>query len=343
MTRQEKIKSYQENIFSAILDPKGISKENFEYLLEVIPTYLKIVLNIEEVDVVYEELRDNYGEISTLEDGIRLSKNYFSYKEEETDNVILLADLIQNCTHELYHAIDHREQNFSYSVREYQCWRHQEGVRQLSNFFPEKQKEYNNFAWAMYAISRNECFARQGGLIMLQDFVKDMKTFVITKYSGKGLGEQVEQIDKYIQQVQNSNNYENIPNAVPDVWALNNVISKCAIFETKVEFEEEKEKEIMKLSDFKKGMLGEIKEDLYKVSEIINADKTQNFDEKMLLYIATIQELEEFYDKKTLDNLIQYVNDNPNKRGLKYVCTCAELEALKRQQAQIKKEQTREL
>ena len=108
MTREERIKSYQNNIFGAILDPKGISQENFEYLLEVIPTYLKMVLNIEEVQINYCNLDGYYGEFTQNTNTIELSQGYFTYKDNEWDNILILEDLIQFCTHELYHVYDFR-------------------------------------------------------------------------------------------------------------------------------------------------------------------------------------------------------------------------------------------
>ena len=99
------------------------------------------MLDIEEVQINYKDM-ENYGEYILGKNVINISKNYFQYKEDERDNVIILADLIQNCTHELYHALDDREKKYSGSKREHQTFRHEQGIKSLSHFFPEKKHKY---------------------------------------------------------------------------------------------------------------------------------------------------------------------------------------------------------
>lgn len=344
LTREERIKSYQNNIFGAILDPKGISQENFEYLLEVIPTYLKMVLNIEEVQINYCNLDGYYGEFTQNTNTIELSQGYFTYKDNEWDNILILEDLIQFCTHELYHALDTRELDKNNSTREHQAWQHQEGIKKLSLFFPEKEQEYNKFTKAMYAISRSECFARQGALLMLQNFGQDMESFVVEKIRGKNLWEQIQQIQEYFENAKKYGDYENRPNVEQDAWIAFSMMAKCDLFENKRRFELDREKSIMELAVLKKNILPEIKEDLLKASEIIKNSDNQMYDEKTLMYIASTQDLSDFYNEKTLNNFIEYANKNPDKRGLNYVCRCAELEQLKRSQnQQAVKEEKQEL
>ena len=140
MTREEKIKSYQENIFNAILDPKGISQENFEYLIDVIPTYLKIVLDIEDMEISLDDIVVG-GNFNRLTNKITISKDYAQFKENNVDNILSLANLIQVCSHELYHALDAKELKTSNSNREYLGQKYI-GVANLATFIPSKMQEY---------------------------------------------------------------------------------------------------------------------------------------------------------------------------------------------------------
>ncbi|MBQ4535295.1 MAG: hypothetical protein IJA22_00555 [Clostridia bacterium] len=332
MTREERIKSYQANIFGAILDPKGISQENFEYLIDVIPTYLKIMLDIEEVQIKYCNLDGYYGEFIPNKNTIELSQGYFTVKDNEWDNILILEDLIQFCTHELYHALDTRELDKNNSIRENQSWQHQEGVGKLSLFFPEKEQEYNKFTKAMYAISRSECFARQGALLMLQNFGQDMESFVVEKIRDKNLWEQIQQIQEYFENAEKHGDYETRPNVEQDAWMASNMMAKCDLFEDKRRFEVEREKSIMELAFLKKTMLSEIKEDFLRASEIIKNSDNQTYDEKTLMYMASTQDLSDFYNETTLNNFLRYAIEN-NQKGLLYVCRCAELEQIKRRES----------
>ena len=77
-------------------------------------------------------------------------------------------------------------------------------------------------------------------------------------------------------------------------------------------------------------MLPEIKEDLFKASEKVKCSWNQinePYDEKTLMYLATTQELADFYDERTLKNFVDYANLSIDKKGLNYVCLCAAREA----------------
>ena len=335
MTRDERIKSFQDNVFNTILDPNGISKENFEYLLEVIPAYLKAKLNIEEINIKYVDAGDCNGVFIPEKNTIELYN--FTYKEKELEKLVVLADLIKTCTHEIYHALDERERSNSGSYREDQAARHKQGIKYLSHFFPEKKEQYEEFATIMYAISRSECFARKGALITFKNFVVDMRDFVLNKLEDQNLGEKMEQIEEYIQKVEKTGDYENIPNVEPSGWAAYEMIKKYAIFKTKSEYEEDMEKRIMQLAITKRSMLPEIKEDIFKASEKVKASWNQihePYSEKILMYIASTQELADFYNKETLENFTDYATFNSGKKGLMYVCRCARLEEIKRQEMQ---------
>ena len=332
MTREEKIKSYQENIFNAILDPKGISKEDFEYLTEVIPTYLKIVLDIEDMEISFDDIEG--GNFNRLTNKITISTDYAQFKENNIDNFLSLANLIQVCSHELYHALDAKELKTSNSNREYLGQKYI-GVANLATFIPSKMQEYLDFTDAMYLLSRSECFARQGALLMLKNFVNDMKNYVVDDLSShKDLLPQWEQLIQYEQEVLEHGDNGNCPEVEPLAWEYYEKITQFSRLGTFVQYEEQKEKENMQQAILKKSLLPLIKQDLLQVSELIlKNSKFESFasEEEVEWFVAT-QDISELYDERILNNLLTYSKEHPERKKLQITCQFILEQVQKKQQ-----------
>lgn len=308
MNKEERLKSYFDNIAGVFF--RGIwSHEEYEYLIQVIPAYLKIQLDIEEIPVEFRELPDQtIGGYRFLKKEIEISKNHFAYRSDDMPkNVEQIFDLIVTASHELYHALDFRAEKGERDFED-KCT----AFKHLAEYKPEHKDMYDKLQGALYYNSRVETFARQGSLKIAQKFIEDLKAFAKTNVKATETELQEYQLVKEYAAAKAKGEDVHFPQISSDGLAFVQTNVKMGILENMWEgenFAEELNKNCHCASEMAYSHIAN--QDLEELSEKI-LNKEIEATEDMMFDLSDSQKHKNFYNEKTINNLLQSAKETEN-------------------------------
>ena len=309
MDKEARLKSYIENI-GQVFFRGNWSPEDYKYLTQVIPAYLKIQLDIEEIPIEFRELpEDTLGGYRFLKKEIELSSKQCTYKSDDmVQNIEQLFNLVVTASHELYHALDFRAAKSERGFEDkYPALQH------LANFKPENKEKYDLLQKAIYFNSRVETFARQGSLKVAQGFIEDLKAYAKAHVKATEKEQQEYQLVKDYTTAKGKGEDVQFPQISPEGLAFVQTNVKMGIFENLWEgenFAEDLNKNLHTANEMAYSQMAN--KDLEELSEKI-LNKEIEASEDMIFDLAYSLMHKNFYNETTANNLLQHATNTKDE------------------------------
>ncbi|MFQ6749468.1 MAG: hypothetical protein ACLRFR_01330 [Clostridia bacterium] len=309
MNKDERLKSFFNNIADVFFRGNWCQDE-YEYLIQVIPAYLKIKLDIEEIPVVFKDLPETtIGQYKPFKKEIEISQNCYSYKTDDMpQNIEQIFNLVVTISHELYHALDFRMQKGTRNFED-KC----SALKHLSEHKPQNKEIYDALQGAIYYNSRVETFARQGSLKVAQGFIEDLKAYAKAHVKATEKEQQEYQLVKDYAAAKGKGEDVQFPQISPEGLAFVQTNVKMGIFENLWEgenFAEDLNKNLHTANEMAYSQMAN--KDLEELSEKI-LNKEIEASEDMIFDLAYSLMHKNFYNETTINNLLQFAQNTEDE------------------------------
>ena len=302
MKKEERLESFFSNIAHTFF-LEELNEQNYKYFMEVIPVYIKIQLDIEDVSFVFEDIPDNtFGRYIYSKKQVELSNSRFAYRGDDlVQNLKQIFDLLITSYHELYHALDFRapkgDRHFLNQAL---------ALEHIIKFIPEHKEMYESIKNALYHNSRVETFARQGAANCAVKFIDKLKTYAKQNIQVTEKEQQeYELVKECVSARQNGEDFL-YPQISENGRIFIEANIKMNVFDGLFEFEQKQEKQLTNLHCTNEMTYGHIvNKDLETISEKILNGEIQ-VGETELVDITESQLHNIFYNETTAHNLRQY-------------------------------------
>ena len=302
MDKEERLESFFSNIAHTFFFEE-LNEQNYKYFMEVIPAYIKIQLDIEDVPVIFEDMTDTiWGRYLYSKKQVKLSSARFAYRGDDLlENLKQIYNLVTTTYHELYHALDFRAPKGDRHFLNQSL-----ALEHLIKFIPEHKEMYEKIKNALYHNSRVETFARQGAANFAVKFIDELKSYAKQNIEvTEKEQEEYQLVKEYVTAIQNGKECPR-PQISENGRIFTNANLQIQVFDSLFELDQKQERQLTTFHSANEMTYGHIvNQDLEAISEKILNGEIQ-VGETELLDITESQLHNLFYNETTAHNLRKY-------------------------------------